>query len=272
MNQKNFEYLKDQVKYSGFGESLENDLKTNLQKQPAEFSLHHQATFGKDQVNSELHFKRSTQSDLYFLNSYEAELKKENQKEALKQTFYLNKQGGNVTLKEAYNLMDGRAVNKDLTNKEGQVYNAWMQMDFKQTENNGNFKIKQFHQKYGFELDKALEKLPIKELSVEFDKRRLTESLQKGNRQVVTFEKDGFEQKHFIQAAPQFKSITVYDEHMKRISNRQDQSENQQQTARHDQSIKKDDQKQAASQQIEASENSRTKGKKASQSKGMSMS
>lgn len=272
MNHKNFEFLKDQVKYSGFGESLENDLKANLQKQAPEFTLQHQTSFGKDQVSSELHFKRSTQSDLYFLNSYEAKLKKENQKEALKQTFYINKNGGNITLKEAYNLMDGRAVNKDLTNKEDKAYNAWLQMDFKQTENNGNFKIKQFHQKYGFELDKALEKHPIKELNVEFDKRKLMESLQKGNRQVVTFEKDGVEKKHFIQAAPQFKSITVYDENMKRVSNKQEKSESQQQAAQQNQSVKKDDQKQAVSAQNEASENSPSKGKKTSQSKGMSVS
>lgn len=36
--------------------------------------------------------------------------------------------------------MSGRAVNKDLTNKEGKIYNAWLQMDFKQTDNAGNFK------------------------------------------------------------------------------------------------------------------------------------
>lgn len=270
MNQKNFEYLKDQVKYSGFGEGLENDLKTNLQKQAPEFTLQHQTSFGKDQVNSELHFKRSTQSDLYFLNSYDAQLKKDNQQQALKQTFYINKQGGNITLKEAYNLMDGRAVNKDLTNKDNQVYNAWLQMDFKQTENNGNFKIKQFHQKYGFELEKSLEKLPIKELGVEFEKRKLMEFLQKGNRQVVTLEKDGAEKKHFIQAAPQFKSVTVFDENMKRVSNQKEKSEGQQQSAQNEQSVKKQE-KQAASQQTETSENNPSKGKKASQSKGMSV-
>ncbi len=37
--------------------------------------------------------------------------------------------------------MEGRSVNKDLTNKEGQVYNAWVQMDFKQSDDNGNFKL-----------------------------------------------------------------------------------------------------------------------------------
>ena len=272
MNQKNFEYLKDQVKYSGFGDSLENDLKANLQQQATEFTLQHQATFGKDQVNSQLHFKQSKQSDLYFLNSYEAELKKENQKEAVRQTFYINKQGGNVTLKEAYNLMDGRAVNKNLTNKEGQKFNAWQQMDFKQTESNGNFKIKQFHQKYGFELEKALEKLPIKELGVEADKKKLIESLQKGNRQVVTFEKDGVEKKRFIEAAPQFKSVTVYDESMKRVSNRQQLSEQQGKDLTQDQAVKKDDHKQAVSQQNDAEHKSQSTTKKNAQIKGMSVS
>jgi hypothetical protein len=52
MNEKNFEYLRDQVKYSGFGEGLENQLKENIKRQPHEFTLQHQATFGKDEVNS----------------------------------------------------------------------------------------------------------------------------------------------------------------------------------------------------------------------------
>ncbi|MBK0668178.1 hypothetical protein GZZ95_27560, partial [Klebsiella pneumoniae] len=32
MNQKNFEYLCDQVKFTGFGEGLENELKEKMQK------------------------------------------------------------------------------------------------------------------------------------------------------------------------------------------------------------------------------------------------
>src|ERR1044071_3286238 len=117
---------------------------------------------------------------MYFFNSYQLNLKQENTSDIMKQTFYINK-GNNITLKEAYNLMNGRAVNKDLTSKEGQVYNAWIQMDFKQTENNGNYKLKQFHQNYGYNLVNALAKYPIKELSNEQDKTRLVESLQKGN-------------------------------------------------------------------------------------------
>jgi hypothetical protein len=172
MNEKNFEYLRDQVKYSGFGESLENQLKENIKRQPPEFTLQHQATFGKDEINSALHFKRSATTDMYFFNSYTASMKQEQAAEKLNQTFYVGKDN-NITLKEGYNLMSGRAINKDLTNKEGKIYNAWLQMDFKQTDSAGNFKLKQFHSNYGFDLKKEVAKHPIKELQNTQDKSRL---------------------------------------------------------------------------------------------------
>jgi len=74
MNEKNFEYLKEQVKYTGFGDALENNLRVSLQKQLPEFHLSHQAKFGNDTVNATLHFKRSDQSDLYFFNQYSLKL------------------------------------------------------------------------------------------------------------------------------------------------------------------------------------------------------
>ncbi len=224
MNQKNFEYLRDQVKFTGFGEGLENDLKINLQKEPAEFTLFHQTKFGNDQVDSALHFRKSDQTDMYFFNSYQVQMKNEHSQHTMEQTFYINK-NNNITLKEAYNLMCGRSVNKDLVNKEEQPYNAWIQMDFKQTDNNGNYKMKQYHQNYGFDLAAALSKHPIKELANETDKQRIIESLQKGNRQSVTFEKEGKEEKHFIEASPQFKTLHVYDASMQRIQNQKDQGE-----------------------------------------------
>ena len=226
MNQKNFEYLKDRVKFTGFGEGLENELKERMQQQTPKFMLVHTGGFGKDETVTTLHFRKSDQSEMYFFNKYDLTLKKENASEAMNQTFYLNK-GGNITLKEAYNLMNGRAVNKDLTNKEGQVYNAWVQMDFKQTDRNGNYKLKQFHQNYGYDLNSALAKHPIKELGNEQDKVRLLESLHKGNRQSVTFLHNGNEQKQFIEANPQFKSINVYDQNMQRMGSRQAKDEKQ---------------------------------------------
>ena len=48
MNQKNFDYLKDQVKFTGFGDALESELKEKMQKQTPEFQITHSAKFGND--------------------------------------------------------------------------------------------------------------------------------------------------------------------------------------------------------------------------------
>lgn len=161
---------------------------------------------------------------MYFFNSYQVSLQKENTAEKMEQNFYINK-GNNITLKEAYNLMEGRSVNKDLTNKEGQLYNAWLQMDFKQSDEKGNFKLKQYHENYGYDLEAALGKHPIKELGNDEFKANLMDSLKKGNLQSATFQNGSSEQKHYIEANPQFKTINIYDTGMQRLDNRQQKSE-----------------------------------------------
>lgn len=239
MNEKNSDYLKDQLKYTGFGEGLQNELKEKMEKQTPEFQLNHSQKFGKDEVSATLHFKKSNESEMYFFNRYDAALKPEKEADTIQQTFYINKES-NITLKEGYNLMSGRAVNKDLTTKEGQKYNAWVQMDFKDTDNSGNFKMKQFHQNYGYNMEQALAKLPIKELASDTDKAALIQSLEKGNRQAVTFVQEGKEQRHFIEANPQYKNITVYDGNMQRVVNSQAQKEKESQGQSVKQDLKKE--------------------------------
>jgi hypothetical protein len=92
-----------------------------------------------------------------------------NKRETVSQTFYLNK-GSGFTVKEAYNLLNGRAVNKELTTSEGQNYTAWTQLDFTDKEVNGNYRMKQFHQNYGVDLITTVARLPIKELQNEQQK------------------------------------------------------------------------------------------------------
>ncbi len=226
MNQKNYEYLRDQVKFTGFGEALEDKLKMSIEKQMPEFKLDHSTKYGNDTVAAELNFSKSKQSDMYFFNSYKVTLQREGNPEKMEQSFYIGKDN-NITLKEAYNLMSGRAVNKDLTSKEGQVYNAWIQMDYKQSSENGNFKLKHYHQNYGYDLEKAIARHPIRELNNEEFKSNLIESLKKGNLQSVTFQKDGVDQKYYLEASPRFKTVNVYDGDLQRVNNRQTKSEKQ---------------------------------------------
>ena len=64
MNQKNLEYLSDQVKFTGFGEGLENELKEKMEQQTPDFQIAHKTKFGNDDVSSVLHFKKSDQTDM----------------------------------------------------------------------------------------------------------------------------------------------------------------------------------------------------------------
>lgn len=231
MIQQNLEYLTDQVKYTGFGETLGEFLKEKMQQGENEFKIRHEIKFGNDSMGIELNFKKSDQSDMCFFNSYKVNLQKDGVKEGLEQTFYINKDtSSNITAKEAYNLLEGRAVNKDLRNKEGNVYNAWIQMDFKNSDDKGNFKLNQYHQNYGYDLEGVLSKYPIKELANAEFKENLLSSLKKGNVQSATFKMDGAERKHFIEAAPHYKTIKVYDENMQRISNRESKDQKQSET------------------------------------------
>jgi hypothetical protein len=266
MNQKNFDYLKDQVKFTGFGDTLENELRDKMRKEAPEFQLYQNTKFGNDVATATLHFKKSEQSEMYFFNKYDLTLKLENYPDMLKQTFFINK-GNNITLKEAYNLMSGRAVNKDLTNKEGQVYNAWVQMDFKETDKNGNYQLKHYHQNYGFDLTKELAKHPIKELGSEQDKARLMESLQRGNRQAVTFIKEGGEQRMFIEANPRFKSLNIYDSSMQRVH-----SQSQKERNAPEQSVKQETKKESRKQRADEGEDFTEPKQKRSRRKGQTIS
>ena len=71
MNTKNFEFLRDGLKYMGFGEKLNADLEARIKEQPAEFKLTLQGEFKKDgvtdKVDYKLDFKKSDHDGYVFL-------------------------------------------------------------------------------------------------------------------------------------------------------------------------------------------------------------
>ena len=230
MNEKNVEYLKDQLKYTGFGDAMENVLRENIARGNPEFKLDYEMKYANDTALAALNFKKSEQTDMYFFNSYDMKIQKEGQSEELSQTFYINRDN-NITAKEAYNLMEGRAVNKDLKNKEGEVYNCWIKMDFKEAaDEKGNFKLNHYHQNYGYDLEASLSKHSIKELETPKYKEDLMNSLKKGNIQSVTFVIAGEERKQFVEANPHFKTVNVYDGAMKRINDRESKDQKKDQS------------------------------------------
>lgn len=264
MNVKNLEFLKEGLKYLGFGDKLNADLESKIKEQPNEFKLNLVGEFNKDnikdRVNYILDFKKSDQTDMYFLNRYQATLKNDDPGQEKTQTFYITKNSG-ITAKEAYNLLSGRAVNKDLNNKEGQPYNAWVQLDFQEKDKNDNYKVKQYHRGYGYDLEMVMSKYPLKEMLNADEKTKLIKSLEKGNLTQVTFAREGGEDKMFIAANPQYKSLDLYDAKMQKqyqgIEKKEKPAEDKSQE-------KKETQKQDVDDEGEAK-----KGKKSSKRKGI---
>ena len=208
----------------GFGEKQNEALEQNLREGKEGFQLNFKAEINQKTFEASLNFRKSDNSDMYFFNSYNASLERKNG-EKVDQTFYLNK-GKGITAKEAFNLLDGRAVFKELSNKDGQAYNAWIQLDFNNKDKHNNHEVKQYHENYGYDLKGAVSKFAISELNDPEKEKSLMQSLQKGNVQSVTVEKDGSVQKMFIEANPQYKAVNLYDAQMKRVQ-REDLNQHQ---------------------------------------------
>lgn len=244
MNEKNLASLKKQVMYTGFGNLLDYQLEENMKKDLPNFQLNHKPEFGKDQAEATLNFRKSEQGN-YFFNTYDLQLNKEGEA-PMKQTFYVNKPdqvvqkvegaedkiewvNSTITLKEAYNMMEGRAVLKDYVSQDNVKYANWANLDLKNADENGNYKIKRTPD---FDLEAKLAALPIKELATEESKNNLLDSLRKGNRQSVTILSDGAEHKIAIEANPQFKTINRYESNVRQSAN---QKETSNQSAKQDQ-------------------------------------
>jgi hypothetical protein len=238
MNTDNLKYLTDNVKYMGFGDKQNAALEQHLKDGKESFQLTFNTEVNKKPFEAVLNFRKPENSDKYFLNSYHASLERGNG-DRKEQTFYLN-YGKGVTAKEAFNLLDGRSVEKEITRKmtpeetekfkgelklapeqrglpenweKAPTYKAWIQLDFDNKDKNGNYEVNQFHENFGYDLKESLGKYAIAELDGSDKGKALMQSLQKGNVQSIAIG----EHKMFVEANPQYKTVTLYDGQMKRM-------------------------------------------------------
>jgi hypothetical protein len=195
MNTQNLSYLQKQLLNLGFGENMNAELEKQIQSKAPEFTLNTTQEYNKQNVDYALHYKAGEKDEMYFFNKYDASLND------TKQTFYLNK-GSGITAKEAYNLMEGRAVHKELENLEGQKYKAWIILDKENKTENGNFKLRPFTDGWNYKPERAIDQLDIVGIKEPGNYEKLMKSLEKGNRHQVTAMKDGKEVKLYLEANP----------------------------------------------------------------------
>ncbi len=213
MESKHLNFLRDDLKYLGFGDNalLNQQMEEQIQKGIEGFELYTDAYFDEDtRLEAKMYFRHSEKEDRYYFNKFDALLVyPEESVKNRAQTFYVHL-GKGVTFKQSFNLLQGRSVFKNMISLEGEKYEAWIKLDFGEKDLHDNYKVKQYGSRYGYDLEKVLGKYPIRELQEEKTKEELYQSLKRGNLQSVTFDKSTKSEKMYIEANPMFKTINIY--------------------------------------------------------------
>lgn len=214
------EYLKNQLKYLGFGEGekLHQDLESgmNATNKQFEISTSSDRTMKGNQVDFTLKFNKSENGGV-FLNSYQAVLTVDDG-ETKSQNFAVNKEN-TFTAKEVVNLLEGRTVKIEFHNpKTDQLEPAFVKLNFAEPKTEkGNYNFQNFYKNYGVDTVQIVEKS-----NLIFDKPEYKEttikSLEKGNIVKVKFEQEGQTIDGKAVLNPQYKNLSLYDQDMNRIN------------------------------------------------------
>ena len=206
MNNEQVERLKTDVKFLGFGDTstvLYTELEEQIAKGLVGFELHTEGFFDDDtRMEARLYFELTKDLTRYVFKRYEATLHYPNQPEKTRtQTIYLYR-GKGFTFKETFNLLEGRAVNKDRIDLDGLEYNAWHQLNFDEKDQHGNYRMREFRKEWHYDLEAALQAYPIAELKNEVSKANLVRALRRGNIHPVKLLKGRKLETIFIEACP----------------------------------------------------------------------
>jgi hypothetical protein len=199
----NADFLCQDLKFLGFGEDQRNEIMESLETEHPGFEIKYKAKFDGEEVEALLFFTRPDPKGYFFFSKYEMRLGE-------KTHLFVVFKGKGITLKEAYNLLNGRAVYKTRTARNGQKYSEWMQLDLSMKDEFG-FRIEIYPESHGFDLDHAIDELEIETPSVNWDRSMLIRSLEKGNLQGAFIKSEGTLRKVNIQADPKNRTITVHE-------------------------------------------------------------
>jgi hypothetical protein len=220
-SKKNFDFLKDQIKFLGFGEdaSLHEELNKKINSDAKEFTISTSSdkTSFQNKASFELQFNRSEETNNVFFNKYDARLTNEKRDVDLQHTFAVKNNG--FTAKQAINLLEGRSVKTEITNPnttEKEV--AFVKLKLNEEKNDkGNFKLQVYNKNYGVDTAKIVDKsnLVFKD---EKHKEITIKSLEKGNIVAVKMKDKGTETEGKAILNPQYKTLNLYDNNMKRLN------------------------------------------------------
>jgi hypothetical protein len=202
----NQRYLQNQLSSMGMGD-MGSRLREQMSQGKDNFSLPVSWYRNeKERMDFDLSFARQP-NGTYKIENFKVGL--QDQQNGLSRQHSFNITDKELTAAQATNLLAGRAV---------QVNEKWMQLDLNDKDTEGKFRVKEFHPGYGYDLSKAVQQLPIKELKNESSRQQLFDGLANGERQNVTIRVNGKDNILSIEANPQFKTINIFNDKNEKIS------------------------------------------------------
>nr|WP_315238638.1 hypothetical protein [uncultured Flavobacterium sp.] len=189
--EKNNQSLQEQLQRIGFrdlSDKIEQQIKLGHEQFTIPVSYYINE---KEKLDHELSFSKD-QSGKYQFDGYKTTLQNELKRDENRSQYFKLQEGNSFDTKQAYNLLAGRAVQKE---------KSWIQLDLNDKDASGNHRIKEFNSGYGYDLEKAVQ-LPLKELSNKNEADKLKDDLKQGNRLPVTLIKNGNEHRFYIEANP----------------------------------------------------------------------
>ncbi|MGJ1525504.1 hypothetical protein ACR79H_07585 [Sphingobacterium spiritivorum] len=229
MNENNLEYLKKSLDGLGFGSKLNDVLETAIGRELPKFTLGissmRRPMDAKD-VNAPrtdhlsfwLHFNRSKDSDMYFLNGYEVTLRQQGNEIPRSQRFDLTRDH-RITALQAHKLLSGLSFEKDVylrsrdadPKAQAEKIPMWFRLNLDITDAYGNHPLRTFRPEYGFDLAQTVGRYPIKGLDTPEKMQEALTSLRNGNyvHTELTIGKKTVPVS--IAANPQIKTLEVFD-------------------------------------------------------------
>lgn len=220
MNLKNYQYLTEGLNSLGFGEKLNDALKTKMNLNMESFELKAGGAFGKDQMNYAVTFEKGKAREdggeqFYFLNRVKANIIKEDGQTQSHEFRLFNQRGFNT--KEMYNLLDNRPVYKTFKNRQGELTGSWTKLDFTSVDENGNAMERRYYDnQINFQLAKEVGKLNLVFANRE-EKEALLKDLQSGEMVEVSIKRNGRMEKAYVGVPLQLGGVRMYDAEMKEI-------------------------------------------------------
>jgi len=235
MDENNLAYLQKTLDYLGFGTRLNEVLASSIYRKPEKFSLGINQRYipwefrsdpgqGVDQMHFELHFSKAKDADVYFLNSYRAELRRYNSADAVVQNFELERDNRMSAL-QSYKLLCGLSLQKEIyiknnaqaMDEQRSKVPVWFKLDLSVSDDRGNHPMNRFFPGYGYDLERAVDKYPFLGLKDPEKKEALLKALRFGNLVELPLKIAEREEPVYLAANPKAKTLDIYSRDMKAI-------------------------------------------------------